>query len=318
MAATVGVILAVFEVYLLVRWIGGPNFQVVTYGPDEPPTWMKIAVNSAQVLFPLAAAICFYRFVVLPWRRDRWIPFDGLILMTAVPLSIWDSLNSYFHTWFGYNSYFINRGDPLVELPGWQSFSEPGAQLAWPIFYLPPMYAVVFLGSSALGCMVMRRTNARWPRLPVPALVGICFVTMVVLDILMEGEGMSRLGFYDETGTTLPFLEHYYGHDPIRNMVLLALVLTGTSCLRFFRNDRGESIVERGAHQIAGLAKTATLRFFAMLAALQIVMIFGFHVPFAITTLISPNAAYHEDMVNNSYLNDHICGSGTPRECPHG
>jgi hypothetical protein len=36
----------------------------------------------------------------------------------------------------------------------------------------------------------------------------------------------------------------------------------------------------------------------------------------AIWTTITPNSAWHEDMQQNSYLNDHICGVGTPRVCP--
>jgi hypothetical protein len=38
----------------------------------------------------------------------------------------------------------------------------------------------------------------------------------------------------------------------------------------------------------------------------------------AISTLINPVNAWHPAMVGNSYLNDHICGYGTPRICPEG
>ena len=62
----------------------------------------------------------------------------------------------------------------------------------------------------------------------------------------------------------------------------------------------------------------ALLLTFAVFAAMQMCLLSGYHVPMAIWTTITPNSAWHEDMQQNSYLNDHICGVGTPRVCPQG
>lgn len=318
-AAALGILLACIQAYFLVKWVAGPNFVEVTSGPTVPPTWMKVAILTAQVLSTAMVAVLVYRFVVQLFRRERRIPFDGLLVLTALCVSMYDPLSSYFHVWFAYNSYFFNRGTAVVGVPGWRSFSEPGAQVAWPIFFIPALYAGMFLGIPVLGCWVMRRASSRWPRLPGIALLAVCFTMIVVIDILLEGVIVMRLGIYDHTGPSISFLDSYYSHNALANIVLVAVTITTVTALRYFRNDRGETLVERGAQQLGpSKARLNTLRFFAVFAAMQMCLLLGYHVPMAIQTIINPNSAWHEDMQQNSYLNDHICGAGTTRVCPQG
>ena len=56
----------------------------------------------------------------------------------------------------------------------------------------------------------------------------------------------------------------------------------------------------------------------AVLTATMGCLVIGYHIPIAITTLISPNAAWHDGMVNSSFLNNHMCGAGTTSDCPKG
>jgi hypothetical protein len=317
--ATIGAVLALFEVYLLVKWVAGPSFAEVPYGPTEPPTWMKIAVHTAEVVFLVAAVVCFYQLIVRPWRRERRIGFDGLLMLAAVATSVYDPLQSYFHTWMGYNSYFVNRGNPMTVLPGWQTAGEPASAVAWPMLFLPPLYAVLFVGIAAVCCTLMGRAKSRWPGIPVIGLAAIAFLTVVALDLIAEGQILMRLGFYEESGQSIPFLDSYYSHNPLRNIVGFAVIFTAAACLRFYRNDRGETLVERGAHQMGGSpGKVTALRFFAVLTATQACMFFGYHVPVAITTLVDPHAEWHQGMVQSSFLNNHMCGAGSSTNCPAG
>jgi Spirocyclase AveC-like len=318
-AAALGILLACFQAYVLVKWVAGPNFREVTYGPTIPPTWMRVAILTAEVLSTAMVVVLVYRFVVRPWRQERRLPFDGLLVLTALCVSMYDPLSGYFHVWFAYNSYFFNRGTATVGLPGWQSFNEPGAQIAWPIFFIPALYAAMFLGIPVLGCWVMRQVRSRWPHLRNTALVAICFVTIAGIDIGLEGVVVMRLGFYDHTGPSIPLLDSYYSHNALANIVLVAVTITAVTALRFFRNDRGETLVERGSRHFGTTGpKVTALRFFAVFAAMQACLLLGYHLPMAIWTTISPTTAWHEDMQQNSYLNDHICGVGTPRVCPQG
>ena len=316
-AAALGAVLAVFEVFILLKWVSGPGFEPVRVGPTAVPTWMKVAAIAGQVIFVVTAAIMIYLLVIRPWRRERRVIFDGLLCVASLLTSVYDSSSAYFHNWFTYNSYFLNWGNPATSLPGWQAYSAPGATIAWPILFFPTLYAIVFVVLSMFGCWVMRRARARWPRLPKPALMAVCFVSMLVGSLVLEGQLFMRLGFYLETGWSFSFLDGTYSHNPLRNIVLFAVLFTGLSSLRFFVNDRGQTLVERGAERLpASSSRAIAMRFLAVLAAVQVIIGLGYHLPMALTTLATPNARWDDVVVNNSYLNDQICGVGTQRACP--
>lgn len=319
LAASLGASLVAFELYLIISWLTGPNFQEVTSGPSVPPPWMQIAVHGGEIVATLIALVMLYRLVLAPWHREHRLPYDGLVFLAALAVSVYDPLNAYFHAWFAYNSYFFNRGTPMVELPGWQSYHAPGEQIAWAPFFIPALYAVMFVGLAALGCTVMRRAGNRWPQLPGAALLGICFGVMFVLDAALEGPIMMRLGYWEHTGWSFPFLDGYHGHNALKNIVFVAMSVTLAAGLRFFRNDRGETLAERGAARLGTTGvKVNALRLLAVIAAIQVVLLVGYHAPVAISTLLNPDNAWHPAMVDNSYLNDHLCGYGTPRTCPQG
>lgn len=316
-AAALGAVLAAFEAYILLTWVSGPGFVPVRTGPTEVPTWMKVVAIAAQTIFVVTAATFIYRLVIRPWRRERKVVFDGLLCVASLLTSVYDASSAYFHNWFTYNSYLLNWGDPATSLPGWQAYSAPGETIAWPAVFFPALYAIVFVVVPTIGCQVMRLARSRWPRLPKPALVTVCFTSMIVGSILLEGQLFMRLGLYLESGWSFSILDSTYSRDPLRNILLFAVLFTGLSSLRFFVDDRGLTLVERGAERFpAGSARTIAMRFLAVLAAVQVIIGLGYHLPMALTTLANPDARWSDVAVDNSYLNDQICGVGTPRACP--
>jgi hypothetical protein len=317
--AAAGALVALLEVYLLVKWVAGAQFQEVHYGPTEPPGWMKASIHIAEAGFLIVGAIVVYKFVIAPWRREKRIGFDGLLVLSGIACSVFDPASSYLHQWFAYNSYFVNRGTPMTGLPGWQGASDPGSTLAWPMIFLPPLYAALFLGIAALCCAIMRRAKARFPGLNWIGLAAIAFGTVFVLDLIVEGQILMRLGFYEESGWSFSWLDSTYSHNPLRNIVLFSFVFTGAALLRYYKNDRGETLVERGASKVGGsAAKVTAMRFFAVLAATMACLTLGYHIPMTITTVLNPNAEWHPGMTQNSFLNNHVCGVGTTITCPRG
>jgi Spirocyclase AveC-like len=316
-AAAVGVALALFEVYIFIRWVTGPNFQEVTSGPSVPPGWMAIGIRAVEIIGPIGGLILIWKFVIAPWRRDRRIPLDGQLVIGSLAISLFDATSNYFRPWFTYNSYFFNLGNPTSELPGWVSWHEPGAQTAWPILFIVPLYPVFFLGIPMLICWIMRRVRNRFPGVPTVALIALAFVTVFVIDALLEGCVIMRMGWYEHSGWSFPFLDSYYGHNALRNISLVALTITTVSCLRFFVNDRGETFIERGASRLGTVgAKVNLTRMFAVYGAILTIIMLCYHIPMALISLASPDVTWHPSVVDNSYLNNHLCGFGTSRHCP--
>jgi hypothetical protein len=278
---------------------------------------MKIAAIAAQVLFVLIAGTLIHRLVIQPWRREHTVGFDGLLCVASLLTSVYDASSAYFHNWFTYNAYLLNMGNPATSLPGWQAYSAPGETIAWPILFFPMLYAIVFVALPTLGCWVMRVVRRRWPGMPKVGLMAVCYLAMLIVSVILEGQLFMRLGLYLETGWSISALDSTYSHNPLRNILCFGVLFTGLSSLRFFKNDRGQTLVERGGDRLGSSGGTLlAMRFLAVLAAVQVIIGLGYHLPMALTTLASPDARWHDVMADNSYLNDQICGVGTPRTCP--
>lgn len=55
---------------------------------------------------------------------------------------------SYFGHWFTYNSYLVNYGSWVKEIPGWQSYGEPGAMIPEPIVLIGPVYVYFIMAAT--------------------------------------------------------------------------------------------------------------------------------------------------------------------------
>ena len=315
LAAGIGAMLFVFEMYILLKWVSGPNFVTVPYGPSEPPTWMKRGMDIGQIAALLGTLFCFYKLSLQPWFKYRELTFWGLMVPILFLTSIYDPTGSYFHNWYTYNAYLVNFGTPLPGgLPGWQSFAEPGAMNAFPIILLPCLYVLVFSFFIWSGALFMGWLRRMFPMMP-PALVGCCILLFIIFDIIVEGQIFMRLGWYSETGWGINQGEYY--QLPWRNVLLAALMWTMCASLWYFRDDRGQTIVERGLENYeANTWRHITLRFLALFAGIQIILMVFYQVPMAIHAKYYPGH-WPDVIANETYWNNHICGYDTPRPCPY-
>src|SRR5262245_31846568 len=94
--AWVGAAFIAVEVWVMGRWIlSGPVRTPA--GPSHVPANIKIGAAILQVAFPLLALFVVYRFVVRPWRRDRRLSLDGILVIVISPLLLYwqDPLSNY-------------------------------------------------------------------------------------------------------------------------------------------------------------------------------------------------------------------------------
>src|SRR4051794_24534035 len=95
--ALIGAIFLAFAAYVMISWITGPYFERVPSGPSVPPLWMRVILISWQAIgIPVGLGLIYW-FLVRPWRRERRITFDGLLVLSCF-LVVWqDPLSSYFN-----------------------------------------------------------------------------------------------------------------------------------------------------------------------------------------------------------------------------
>jgi Spirocyclase AveC-like len=306
-----------FVAYLMIRWVTGPNFERVPVGPSEPPEFMKVVLNTGQVLLSVTAVVTVYWFLIRPWRQGRGLTTDGLLVLCFG--SVWwiDPVGNYFGHWIVYNAYLPNRGSWVAEVPGWNAYAAPGATTVEPFPFLPGMYITLFFLMTVLVSKLMGWMRGRWPHWSSTRIMATAFVAGLVLDIPIEAFGFMPLGFWEFPGAghQLVIFPDSYHAFPLHLAALASALWTGFGALRFFRNDRGETVAERGLSEIKlGTGRKNVVRYFAMFGAANAVML-GYVLP-ATIFIGSHTSSWPADLQQRSYFLDGVCGDGTDRLCP--
>jgi hypothetical protein len=311
-----GAILA-FQVYVWIRWITGPYFKRVPAGPSDPPTLMKVVLITWTAVIIAGLPVGIYYFIVRPWRRERRITLDGILLVACGLLFFQDPLLNYFSTWSTYNSWMFNRGSWVKNIPGWVSYGEPGRMMAEPLLMNAPGYSYGVLLCTILGCWVMRRTKVRWPNISNVGLIGVLVVWTFFFDLVMEGLFLMPMGLYIYPGAikSLSINAGTYYQWPVYEGLMWGGVQAGLCALRYFTDDRGRTFVERGLERVqGGFAKQQLTRFLAVFAACSMFFFVFYNIP--AQWFAMHQDPWPADIQKRSYFLMGICGEGTGRLCP--
>ncbi|MBY8863535.1 spirocyclase AveC family protein [Nocardia sp. CA2R105] len=315
--ATAGGLLLGLQVYVWVRWITGPYFQRVPGGPTSPPMYMKAFLTMNAVVVCIGLPVAIWWFIVRPWRRERRITLDGMLLVSMGLMFFQDPLLNYLNTWCTYNTWLFNRGSWSSDIPGWVSPEQPGHQVSEPLLINAPGYAVGVLMITIFGCWVMRRISSRWPNITNLRLIVVTYAFTFVLDFVMEAGFMLPFGLYTYPGAirSVSFAAGTYHQWPVYEGLMWGAVQAGLCCLRFFTDEDGRTVVERGLdHLRGGSARQQLARFLAVFAGVSACFFFFYNVPAQwIGTHSDPWPADH---LKRSYFNGGICGDGTDVPCP--
>ena len=98
-------------------------------------------------------------------------------------------------------------------------------------------------------------------------------------------------------------------------MLTVSALFTAVASLRYFTNDRGEMIVERGIDKVkAGPRTKVLIRALAAVAAVHLALIVFYNIPNSWIGIHSDE--WPADLQKRSYLTNYVCGDGTDRACP--
>lgn len=315
--AFVGALICAFWAYVLIRWVTGPYFENVPTGPTPLPEWMRVSLIGWQIVMPAIWLYMGYRLVARPWLRERRLTLDGTIFIGGTTLVMQDGLSNFFNPWITYNAYFVNWGSWYNDVPGWMAFGEPGAMVVEPLLFIPFVYGFFFVVGVKAGSAVIRACRERRPTMGYAAILATTFAAMFLVDLVIEGFVWMPFGTFTYAGGHLPALfPDAYHRFPLQEAIFGGALLTALSFLYHFRNDRGETVVERGIERVrGGNGKKAGLRLLAMIGAMQVIFLGVYNVP--MTALFSSKSAeWPRDLQERSYLTDGMCGEGTSWACP--
>jgi hypothetical protein len=313
--AFVGVLFLAVEMYQICSWLVQGHARPGPVGSTPLPAWMHYSLLAQQIIFPALAVVVIYKLLIRPLRKERKLAFDGILVIAFFQMwqvqDPWAFYNGgYFLT---YNAHLFNLGCPQCHLPGW--VSPNAASFTEPIIWTEAVYVGILLPVCMLCNVVMRKAKERWPQLGVAGLVGVAFAFMVVFDLFAENVWI-KTGAY-VYGGSIPELTVSAGHwyqFPLYEAPWFGATWAAWACMRYFKNDKGESLADRGLSRLKGSSfKKRTVQVLAVLGLMNTMFFTTYAVPglWFVTHL----GAYPKDIVDRSYFTTGVCGQGTNVSC---
>jgi hypothetical protein len=307
--ALIGAGFLALEAFVIITWFTSGEATRTPGGADPVSNSVQNWALIMQILCPAIAVVCL-TYVVRQCRRQHRLTFDA-VLMIAWILVYWqDPLLNYLRPTFFYSTELINLGSWTSRVPGWMS--PRGHLLAEPIVWAGSVYAW-FLFASMLTCAAMKTAKRRWPNLGVLGLMGAGWASMFLFDLIIEVIFVrTHLYTYAATVKVLTLWPGTWNQFPIYESILWGGVMAMTGFLRYFRDDRGRSVVERGVDQLSvTTGKKNILRILAVAGCLNVMFVFGYNLPIQVFNL------HVDDTVEvPTWMSSGICGDDTPYDCP--
>jgi Spirocyclase AveC-like len=304
-----------FQAFVLGRWITGPYFAAIEPGSDPITPLMETYLFWAQVLCPLALIACLWFWVVLPWRRERSLSSDIMIVIAATTCWFWDFSPSFVVDQVSYNSHMFNRGSwGLHSWPGW--VGPGGHRVAEPLFFVPPAYVVLVLSQVMFICWLLRKIKERRPYTSIGTFIAAIVLGLFVIDSIVEMTFL-RTGLYAYPAAihaiTL-FAGEPYQFPLSEGFLFGGLALGSIGILKFFKDDHGRTYVEKGIEQLQyGENGKKFLRFSAIYGYIHSAFFVLYMLP---ATLIAVNGDHYPADLP-SYLLNGMCLYGEQQnECP--
>ena len=306
--AVVGAGFVVFVVYLAIAWVASGDFHAVRteVGKAGAVRAWALALTLVELGVLTTAAV----YAIRQSLRQRSLSFDTLLFLACATLYWQDPLINFFRQAFFYSSTLLNRGSWVEHIPGW--ISPNGHLLPEPLLFVGTMYASAIPLEGILAAFIMRRAKQRWPGFGKVRLVLCALAGLALWDLLME-TFFVRTGLYAYAGVIRGASvwggRHY--QFPLYECLLWGGFLTFLGALRYFRDDRGRSAVERGSEQVRTSARRRTgLRLLALIGVVNVGMLIYNAGMMSLTFYADRAPAGYP-----SHLKNHMCGTGTRYEC---
>ena len=307
--ASAGVVSILVQTYVYGSWLISGEATKTPTGSDPVPDTVKLWAWVFQTL-SISALIILAVYCVRRCRREGRLTFDAMLAI-ALPLTFWmDTAINYLRPIWAYNSYLVNLGAWNLHIPGW--ISPHGNRVPEPLLMSLPVYGPWFVTFAALFCWLARRAHARNPNFGKVRTFLLGVVVLAVLDTVLElffirGEIWAYTGVIREF-SLFPGERYQF---PIYEALFIGVFCSILGMLRYYRDDRGLTRIERGVDDLRISQRkrslVSALAFIGLANGMMVVLNIGYN---------WAGLYADETPVYPSYLVNGLCGPGTGYECP--
>jgi hypothetical protein len=250
--ASVGAACVAMQAYVWVAWLLAGPTSVTSFRDEGSGSWYLARVSEGLlvVLLVLVGA-----WVVRGCLRERRLTFDAKLCIGGL-LTYWcNCLENFVQPLFLYSRNWTNVTDWVQQVPFHQRAIGP--MIDAPVFMIP-LYTVGFLLVAMLINIPMRVARRRWPTISNARLIALALAAGVVFDMIFETP------YYTLHAWAFPGAPHelslYSGASrfPFAEYLIVgAIVFGGIASLRFFTDDRGRRVGERGLDRYSPAVRRA-------------------------------------------------------------
>jgi hypothetical protein len=297
----------------LAAWIAGPDFKSSPKGSDPISDTKLFALHCFEGVVFAVGLLMLWKYLLRPLVQERRFTFDGMLIVAVLLMYFYDPLDNYFNYTFSYNAHFLNFASWAREIPGLQAPNQ--RFFPEPFLVMGGFYAIFMFGSAVFGCWYMRKLAAKHPGASNLRLFAHLFLIVLIIDVVVENVFMrTQFAAYPGVVHSLSLFAGKYYQFPLYEPFIIATFACGMTAIRWFRDDRGQSLAERGSEtlRIGRSAKTG-VRFLAVTGLVHTWFIVGYFVPYNFFALKADTFP-----AMPSFLRAGICGEGTDYACPSG
>lgn len=239
-----------YQAWTLVQWLAAGPHQITQYRIAGSSSWYVGWIVQAALVVGVATITVG---LVRACRRERRLTFDAMLFIGLLTTVFWDTVVNFVEPLWFYSSDWLNLNDwwghaPLVINPA-------AGHGAFPVLMLALLYPF-FVFDARLVARVMRRAQRRWPDISRARLIAVAFVPATLTGSILSLV-MILPHLWGGPGMPLSVLSGDYRWS-LGEIVYIGSWSTTLACMRYFVNDRGQTLTERGLDHLPRRRRTST------------------------------------------------------------
>jgi len=278
--ALFGSVMVLAQAWVWVGWLARGPHEVTRYREPGSVAWW--AARSYEVVFGVLW-LCLMVWVARRCLRERRFTFDAKLVLASYSVIWLDAwINIIAPIWM-YSSNWINLNNPLSAFP--LAINPDIGRLPLPLLFHAFCYPLTTLGAGLLVCFLLARMRARWPSLSNAQLLLLCVGIGIAFDIAFEAPIYKlRLWAFPGSPDELALFSGESTKFPVWEMIPAGIAFASFGALRFFKDDRGRPLTERGLEgastwkrSLVSLAATIGVVHLVWLASTSGLAVVGFY-----------------------------------------
>lgn len=261
--AVVGGLCVTYALWTWGAWLADGPQQLTEFRDRDSVSWTVARVYEViMVVVVVALSVRVIRECI----RERRVVFDAIMIGAGFFTLFWDPMVNWMQPNFMYSSNWLNLNTWVDQAPG--TANPTAGMMPQPVFIMF-IYPFGLLAFAMILNHGMRFVRGRFPRLSNAGLIAFTYAYGWGLAFILEAPAfLTNLWGLPGAPATLSF----FGNDQRfawAEYLTTAIVFTTFASVRYFQNDRGETIGERGLEGLSAGSRTivsflATTAMFAM------------------------------------------------------